>query len=77
MRDLQRPQEAALQESATRMSESPTLVAPCYVSDPVAVTEMVGATLERFGRIDELSSSVGGCRSGAFADVTLGVPGGG
>jgi meso-butanediol dehydrogenase / (S,S)-butanediol dehydrogenase / diacetyl reductase len=63
--------EAALQESAAQVSTSRSLVVTCDVTDPAAVTGMIGATLERFGRIDALVNNAGISRSGAFSDVTL------
>jgi meso-butanediol dehydrogenase/(S,S)-butanediol dehydrogenase/diacetyl reductase len=61
---------AALQESADQLG-MPALIAPCDVTDPTAVEEMVGSTVERFGRIDVLVNNAGISRSGPFADVTL------
>jgi len=63
--------ETALRESAAQMSASPKLVMPGDVTDPAAVTGMIAATLERFGRIDVLVNNAGISRSSPFAEVTL------
>jgi meso-butanediol dehydrogenase/(S,S)-butanediol dehydrogenase/diacetyl reductase len=63
--------EAALEETAARINASTTLVVPSDVSDPAAVTAMIGTTLERFGRIDVLVNNAGISRSSAFTEVTL------
>jgi meso-butanediol dehydrogenase / (S,S)-butanediol dehydrogenase / diacetyl reductase len=63
--------ESALHESTAEMAGGSTLVVRCDVTDPTAVTDVIGATLERFGRIDVLVNNAGISRSGAFPDVTL------
>jgi meso-butanediol dehydrogenase / (S,S)-butanediol dehydrogenase / diacetyl reductase len=63
--------EAALQASAAEIRASRALAMPCDVTDAAAVTEMVDATMERFGRIDVLVNNAGISRSGAFTDVTV------
>jgi meso-butanediol dehydrogenase/(S,S)-butanediol dehydrogenase/diacetyl reductase len=48
-----------------------TLVSNCDVTDADAVTEMIAATQERFGRIDALINNAGISRTAAFSTVTL------
>ena len=62
---------AALQETAAAVGDSPTLVAPCDVTEAATVTTMIDETLARFGRIDVLVNNAGISRSAAFSDVTL------
>jgi meso-butanediol dehydrogenase / (S,S)-butanediol dehydrogenase / diacetyl reductase len=63
--------ETALRDTAAQTRASPTLVVPCDVADPAAVTEMIDATLDRFGRIDVLVNNAGISRSEPFTDVTM------
>jgi meso-butanediol dehydrogenase/(S,S)-butanediol dehydrogenase/diacetyl reductase len=48
-----------------------TLVTNCDVTDAEAVTAMIAATQERFGRIDALVNNAGISRTAAFSTVTL------
>jgi NAD(P)-dependent dehydrogenase (short-subunit alcohol dehydrogenase family) len=48
-----------------------TLVSNCDVTDTEAVTAMIAATQERFGRIDALINNAGISRTAAFSTVTL------
>jgi meso-butanediol dehydrogenase / (S,S)-butanediol dehydrogenase / diacetyl reductase len=48
-----------------------TLVSKCDVTDAEAVTAMITATQEKFGRIDALVNNAGISRTAAFPTVTL------
>ncbi len=47
------------------------LALPADISDPAAVDPLVGATLQRFGRIDILVTNAGGPPPGKFLELTL------
>ncbi|HJX43585.1 MAG TPA: SDR family NAD(P)-dependent oxidoreductase [Geodermatophilus sp.] len=61
----------ALQETAELIGGPDTLVAACDVTDAAAVSAMVAATDEAFGRIDVVVNNAGISLSSAFDRVTL------
>jgi meso-butanediol dehydrogenase / (S,S)-butanediol dehydrogenase / diacetyl reductase len=61
-----------LKETADLTSDpGRTLVSKCDVTDDEAVTAMITATQEKFGRIDALVNNAGISRTAAFPTVTL------
>jgi meso-butanediol dehydrogenase / (S,S)-butanediol dehydrogenase / diacetyl reductase len=63
--------ESMLRETGELIGGSSTLVTVCDATDADAVTAMVAATLDAFGRIDVVVNNAGISRNGAFSGVSM------